>query len=56
LIFKKKKKKKTGCKWLTGIFLATQEVELRRTTVQGQSRQIVLRPSLKTTLHKKGLV
>jgi hypothetical protein len=35
--------------------LATQEAEIRRITVQSQPGQIVARPYLKKTLHKKEL-
>jgi hypothetical protein len=29
------------CQWLMPVILTTQEAEIRRTSVQGQSRQIV---------------
>jgi hypothetical protein len=35
---------------------ATQEAEIRRVTIQSQPRQIVARPYLKKTCHKKGMV
>jgi hypothetical protein len=41
--------------WLTLVILATQEAEIRRIEVQSQPKQIV-RPYLKNTHHKKGLV
>jgi hypothetical protein len=30
-----------GCQWLTPVILAIQEVEIRKTAVQSQPRQIV---------------
>jgi hypothetical protein len=41
------------CQWLTPVILATQEAEITRTTLQSQPRQIILRPYLKKTYHKK---
>jgi hypothetical protein len=38
--------------WLTPVILATQEAEIRRTVVQSQSRQIVLKTLSQKTLHK----
>jgi hypothetical protein len=45
-----------GQQWLTPVILATQEAEIRRITVQSQSRQIARRPYLEKSHHKKGLV
>jgi hypothetical protein len=38
------------------VILATQEVEIRRITIQSQSGQYFTRPYLEKTLHRKGLV
>jgi hypothetical protein len=38
------------------VSLAIQEAEIRRISVQSQSRKIVVTPYLEKTHHKKGLV
>jgi hypothetical protein len=42
--------------WLTPVILATQKAEIRRITVQSQSRQIVCKTLSRKNQHKKGLV
>jgi hypothetical protein len=49
-------KKLARRQWLTPIILATQEVEIRRITVQSPPRQIVCETLSQKTLHKIGLV
>jgi hypothetical protein len=42
--------------WLTYVILATQEVEIRRISVQSQPGQIVQETLPQKTLHKKSLL
>jgi hypothetical protein len=51
-----KNHERDGHRWLTFVILTTQEAEIRRIMVRSQPRQIVWRPYLEKTLHKKGLV
>jgi hypothetical protein len=44
--------KSAGHQWPTPAILATQEAEIRRITVQSQSRQIVHETLSQKTLHK----
>jgi hypothetical protein len=52
--FKERKASWAGRQWLMLVILATQEVEIRRITVQSQPGQTVHKTILKT-LHRKGL-
>jgi hypothetical protein len=45
-----------GFQWLTPIILAIREVEIRRITVQSQSRQIVCETLSRKNPSQKGLV
>jgi hypothetical protein len=45
-----------GRQWLIPIILATQEAEIKRIKIQNQPREKFVRPYLKKTHHKKGLV
>jgi hypothetical protein len=46
---------KARCRWLTPVILATQEAEIRRIVVQGQSGQTVCQdPILKKPITKQG--
>jgi hypothetical protein len=47
---------KAGSQWLMPVIPATKEVQIRRIIVQSQPKQIIERPYLKKTHHKKGLV
>jgi hypothetical protein len=51
-----KKDNSAGRWWLTHVILTAQEGEIRRITVQSQSRQIVLETLSRKTHHKNGLV
>jgi hypothetical protein len=43
------------CKWLLPVILATQEVKIRRITVQSKPGGIVHETLLKNNQHEKGL-
>jgi hypothetical protein len=47
------KRLKTGCQWLLPVILATEEVEIRRITVQSQPRADSLQDPLSWKTHHK---
>jgi hypothetical protein len=49
----KKKKKKARCWWLKPVILATQEAEIRRSSVRSQPGKMVHETLSQKTLHPK---